>query len=371
MMQRLVAGSFIVIAAAVSAQTPQRRTANVSALITHPAFYHLHPVVAVGKLERRDSGELRLTDDSGSVRVVFKGSVPDDLAEVRGEFWDLGRMNADDPRLAGYDLRTTFQIDPEGSWPRAGQVTALMATAVAPSPLPLAPSVRSLVLFPTRYIDQKVTVTGQFSGRNLLGDLPDAPARSRYDFVLRTADAAIWVINLRPRGRDFELALDARIDTGRWVEVSGTVQFARGLVLLDGTAGSIRLTKPPTETTADTPIRVPAAPPPEVVFSAPIEAETDVPSSTNVRIQFSRDISAATFKGKITVLYVEAAGRPNEPDPPIEFTTQYLPGTRVLEVRFRQPLLPFRTVQLELGEGILGSDQQALKPWTLRFETGR
>ena len=23
------------------------------------------------------------------------------LDEVRGEFWDLGRMNADDPRLAG------------------------------------------------------------------------------------------------------------------------------------------------------------------------------------------------------------------------------------------------------------------------------
>ena len=370
-MQRLVAGSLILIAATLSAQTPQRRAANVAALLAHPAFYHLHPIVAVGKLERRDSGELRLTDDGGSVRVVFKGSVPDELAEVRGEFWDLGRMNADDPRLAGYDLRTTFQIDPEASWPRAGQVTALMATAVAPSPLPLAPTVRSLVMFPARFADQKVTVTGQFAGRNLLGDLPDAPARSRYDFVLRTTDAAIWVVNLRPRGRDFELALDARIDTGRWLEVSGTVQLARGLVLLDGTAGSVRLTKPPTETLADTPIRVPAAPAPEVVFSAPIEAETDVALTTSVRIQFSRDINPATFKDRITVRYAPAPARTNEPDPPIEFTTQYMPGTRVLEVRFRQPLQPFRSVQLELGEGILGSDKQALMPWTLKFETGR
>jgi hypothetical protein len=370
-MQRLVAGTLILIAATVSAQTPQRRTANVSALLTHPAFYHLRPIVAVGKLERRDSGELRLTDEGGSVRVVFKGSVPDDLAEVRGEFWDLGRMNADDPRLAGYDLRATFQIDPEGSWPRAGQVTALMATTVAPSPLPLAPSLRSLVLFPTRFVDQKVTITGQFSGRNLLGDLPDAPARSRYDFVLRSADAAIWVVNLRPRGRDFELALDARIDTGRWVEVSGTVQLARGLVLLDGTAGSIRITTAPIETTADTPIRVPAAPPPEVVFSAPIEAETDVPLTTTVRIQFSRDISPATFKGRITARYVPLPGGTSQPDAPIEFTTQYLPGTRVLEVRFSQPLQPFRTVQLDLGEGIVGTDKQELTPWTLKFETGR
>ena len=34
---------------------------------------------------------------------------------------------------------------------------------------------------------------GQFAGRNLLGDLPDAPAQSQWDFVLRSADAAIWV----------------------------------------------------------------------------------------------------------------------------------------------------------------------------------
>lgn len=359
------------LAATVAAQPPQRRATNVAALLAHPAFYHLHAVVVVGTLERRDSGELRLTDDSSAVRVVFKGSVPDDAAEVRGEFWDIGRMNADDPRLAGHDLRAAFQIDPEAGWPRPGQVTAVMATAVTPASPPLAPSVRSLVLFPSRFIDQKVTITGQFAGRNLIGDLPDAPARSRWDFVLRTTDAAIWVINLRPRGRDFELALDARIDTGRWLQVSGTVQQGRGLMLLDGTGGSLQLTKPPVETTADTPIHVPAAPPPEVVFSAPIGGENDVSPATSVRIQFSRDINPATFKGKIAVRYVDqAATATTAPAPPIEFTTQYLPGTRVLEIRFVQPLEPFRPVQVDLGEGIVGPDQQTLAPWTLRFETG-
>ena len=64
---------------------------------------------------------------------------------------------------------------------------------------PLAPSIRNIVLYPSRYLEQQVTVTGQFGGRNLLGDLPDAPARSRYDFVMRSADAAIWVTNLRPQ----------------------------------------------------------------------------------------------------------------------------------------------------------------------------
>ena len=75
-------------------------TTNIAALLAYPGFYHLHQVVVVGKLERRGLGELRLVDESGSVRVVFKGSEPDELAEVRGEFWDLGRMSADDPRLA-------------------------------------------------------------------------------------------------------------------------------------------------------------------------------------------------------------------------------------------------------------------------------
>jgi hypothetical protein len=361
-----------VLITSVAAQTPQRRTTNLAALAAHPAFYHLHPVVVVGTLELRNSGELRLVDDSGSIRVIFKGSIPDELAEVRGEFWDIGRMSADDPRLASYDLRTTFQIDPENSWPKPGQVHALIASAVAPAPPPLAPSVRNLVLYPSRFDNQKVTITGQFGGRNLLGDLPEAPARSRYDFVVRSADAAIWVVNLRPRGRDFELDLGARIDTGRWIEVSGIVQQGRGLTLLDATAGSIRLTKPPAETTADSPIRVPSAPPPEVVFSAPIEGETDVSSRSNVRIQFSRDLNPATFKGRIAVRYAPPPpGVTETTPPPLEFTTQYLPGTRVLEIRFVQPLEPFRGVQIDLVDGILGTDRQTLTPWTLKFETGR
>jgi len=356
----------------VAAQAPQRRTANIAALLAHPGFYHQHAVIVVGKLERRNSGELRLVDDAGSIKVVFRGSEPDELAEVRGEFWDLGRMSQDDPRLANYDPLTTFQIDPNSSWPKPGEMGVIMAGAVAPAPPPLAPSIRNLVLYPGRFVNQKVTVTGQFGGRNLLGDLPEAPARSRYDFVVRSSDAAVWVVNLRPRGKDFELALDARIDTGRWVEVSGLVQQGRGLTILDATAGAIKLTKPPAETTADSPIRVPSAPPPEVVFSAPIDGETDVSSRTNVRVQFSRDINPATFKGRIAVRYGPASGSVNETaSPPLEFTTQYMPGTRVLEIRFVQPLESFRPVQIDLVDGILGSDQQTLRPWTLKFETGR
>src|SRR5262245_10154292 len=291
--------------AVVSAQTSPRRATNIAALRAYPAFYHLRPVVVMGKVSLANNGEMRVADESGSLRVVFKGSPPDGVSEVRGEFWDLGRMNTDDPRLAGMDVQRTFRLDPEAGWPRPGQVTAIVASAIAEAPPQVGTSIRVIVLDPARYLDQKVSVTGQFAGRNLLGDLPDAPAKSRYDFVVRSADAAIWVTNLRPRGKDFELALDQRIDTGRWVQVSGVVQQGRGLQWLDATGSTIALAKPPPETAPEAPIRVPAAPPPEVIFSTPTQEETDVLLATTIRIQFSRDIAAATLKNQIRIRYDE------------------------------------------------------------------
>jgi hypothetical protein len=357
------------VAATAGAQPSARRATNVAALINHPGFYHLRPVVVVGTVTLADSGERRVSDGNGSVRVIFKGTNPDGPAEVRGEFWDLGRMNADDPRLLGYDVRSAFQVDPDGAWPRPGQVLALVAGSIEPAQPALTPSVRSIVLYPERFIDQKITVVGQFAGRNLLGDLPEAPAQSRYDFVLRSADAAIWVTNLRPRGRDFELALDARIDTGRWLQVTGTLQQGRGLQWLNGEGGALALTKPPAERPDAEPIRVPAAPPPEVVFSTPLDGETDVSTTASLRVQFSRDINPATFKSQIKAAYVPPpAGVELEA---VAFTTNYLPGNRVLEIRFTQPLEPFRTVRVELSEGIIGTDKQPLKPATITFSTSR
>jgi hypothetical protein len=378
-MRRLLGLSLALGAATLSAQSNDRRATNLATLLAHPGYYHMRPIAIVGTTVMADTGELLISDDAGSLRILYKDGRPEGWNEIRGEFWDLGRMNTDDPRLASYDLKTAFQIDPEGPWPRPGTVMALIATSIQTAVTPPQANIRSLVLQPSRYFDLKVTIVGQFGGRNLLGDLPDAPARSRYDFVLRTADAAIWVANIQPRGRDFDLALDARIDTGRWLEVSGRIQQARGLQWLDAEPGSLKLIKPPIETTSAEPqIRVPAAPPPEVVFSAPTQDEIEVMMSASVRIQFSRDIDPATFKGRTRVRYVEADGATStstststETDPPgVVFTTEYRAATRVLEIKFTKPLDRFRTVQVELLPGILGTDQQPLVPWTLTFMTG-
>lgn len=372
------AAVFSLIASA-GAQPVPRRATNLATILAYPGYYHGRPIVVVGKVSV-EKDELRLSDENGpSIHLLFKtGTAPEGLDEVRGEFWDIGRMKPDDSRLTGYDLRTTFKVDPDAPWPRPGEVTALIATAVAPAPAVPPLSIRSIVLNPARFLDQKVAVTGQYSGRNLLGDLPDTPAKSRYDFVLRSADAAIWVINMRPRlrdtnGKEVELGLDARIDTGRWLSLRGTVQQGRGLLWIDAEAGSLALAKPPTETTVeDEPVRVATGPPPEVVFSAPTQDETDVPMTTTVRIQFSRDIDQATLKNRIKIGYLESESvqRGEPTTPPVEFTFQYAAAARVLEIKLTKPLERFRTVKVDLAEGILGTDGQALKPWALTFMSG-
>ena len=370
--------SLVLSVATVSdAQPMARKATNLAMLMAYPGFYHGRPIVVVGTVALEGT-QLKVSDDNASIHVVFKGNAPDGLDEVRGEFWDLGRMKADDIRLTTYDLRGTFKVDPEGPWPRPGEVTAIIATAVSPAAIPPAPTIRAIVLNPARYLGEKIAITGQFSGRNLLGDLPDAPAKSRYDFVLRSADAALWVANMRPRvkdasGRDIELGLTARIDTSRWLTVRGTIQQMRGMPVLDAEAGSLSLTKPVTETaTEEEPIRVPAGPPPEVIFSAPTQEETDVSMGTTVRIQFSRDIDPATLKGRIRAGYLgsQSVERGEPTTPPAEFTFQYAGANRVLELRFTKPLERFRTLKVDLQEGILGTDQQPLKPWTLTFSLG-
>jgi hypothetical protein len=367
----------LAIAATVSAQPATRRATNLTTMLAYPGFFHGRPILIVGKVGV-EKDQLRLSDDNTSIHLLFKGTAPDGLDEVRGEFWDLGRMKPDDIRLSTYDLRQTFKIDPNAPWPRPGEVTAIVATAVAPTTLPAQATIRGIALYPSRYLDQKVAITGQFSGRNLLGEMPDAPGKSRYDFVLRSTDAAIWVSNMRPRlkdanGKDLELGLDARIDTGRWLTLRGTVQQVRGLLVLDAEAGSLAFAKPPTEThTDEEPIRVPAGPPPEVVFSAPTQDETDVRMTATVRVQFSRDLDPATLKGRIKPHYLESqsAERGEPVTPAADFTFQYAPANRVLELKFTKPLERFRTLKIDLLEGILGTDGQPLKPWTLSFSLG-
>jgi len=153
-MQRTLVGLALLVAAltalpaAVSAQTATRRSTNLASLAAYPGFYHGRPILIVGTVTTTEAGS-RVADDNASIRLLSKGPTPDGLDEVRGEFWDIGRMKPDDPQLSTYDLKRTFNIDQTGSWPRPGEVTAIIATSVTRAQLPPNASIRSIALHPT------------------------------------------------------------------------------------------------------------------------------------------------------------------------------------------------------------------------------
>jgi len=351
----------LVAAGPAPSQGPARRLTTVAALREYPSYFHLQNVLLHGEFVESGT-QIVVRGGERDIPVILRDtSTPSGLVEVRGQLIDVGRLEAGDARVAAYAQARNF--DP---WPRPGEELVLLVTNVTPTQPAVTPSVRALALQPWRFDGQKVTIVGQFRGRNLFGDLPSAPGKSRWDFVLRSADSAVWVTDLQPRGRGFVLSVDARVDTGRWLQVSGTVAVTRGLSTIVGMtiAEAEAEAGPPTEEEAPPP---PPAEPGEVVFSSPTEGEVDVPAAGRVRVQFSRGIDPMSLTGRIRAGY---AGAPAGADPSPEFTVAYDGANRAVEIRFARPLEAFRTIRIELLEGIRTFDGAPVRPWTLTFSVG-
>ena len=102
--------------------------------------------------------------------------------------------------------------------------------------------------------------------------------------------------------------------------------------------------------------------------------EVDADAGAIVRVQFSRDMDARSFKDRVRVSYQPVrAGRGGERhrlEPPT-FAFSYDVGTRGIQLKFSRPLERFQTVKVELLEGIAAVGGDPLRPWTLTFTTGR
>lgn len=235
-------------------------------------------------------------------------------------------------------------------------------------------SLRDIALTPSAYLGQRVKVAGQFRGRNLYGDAPQGPGLSQWDFVLRSADAAVWITGLRPRGKGFNLDVGARVDTGTWLETSGIVREGKGLVWIEGQ--QIALTTPTVETrNAEVPPIPQMGPPPEVIFSDPAEGEVDVPLKAAIRLQFSRDMNPDTFKGHVRWTFTGgddvSAGGAAAREPFREAEFKYDGAKRSLEIRLpMEEAASYRHVIIELGEGIAATDGAKLTPWEITFTFG-
>lgn len=356
----------------VSAQPAARRGTTIAALRHYASFYHQVTVSVIGDITRRGE-QVLVGGDEGHIRLLVREVPKEQRTEVRGTFLDIGRMAQDDPRLIPFNLLDSVRAAYVDRWPRPGEELILVVantTEPPPSTSVDTPPLRTLAMDPDRFAGHRVTVLGQFRGRNLFGELPEAPVSDKWSFVLRSADAAVWVIGVQPKGKTFNFDPGRRIDTGRWMKVSGTARTAKGLTWLEGT--SIELAQEPTEAVAEVEIPAPPPPPVEVLFSAPTEGETDVRLDTRIRVQLSRDLDEASLKGHLRISYSrsESADRGEPQAPSVEFTTSYAKDIRALEIRPVKPLERFRQIKLEFLEGVRGTDGGIMAPHTLTFTTG-
>ena len=311
--------------------------------------------------------------EEGAIALVARELPREGRAEARGQFLDVGRMSQDDPRLIPFNLLERIRAAYQERWPKPGEELLLMLSGAVPPPAAASatePPLRAVAMEPQRFENQKLSLVGQFRGRNLFGDLPESPVQNRYSFVLRSSDAAVWVMGVQPKGRNFNFDPARRLDTGRWVKVAGTVKTAKGLTWIEGT--SIELAPEPAQTTTEVEINVPPPPPVEILFTAPAEGEADVRLTVRIRMQLSRDLNPETLKDRVRLTYsaADSKNRGEAQPPSIAFTTNYARENRALEIRPTEPLERFRLVTLEILPGVKGTDGGDMLPFKLTFTTG-
>ena len=354
------------------AQRTGRRAVTLDTLEEHSSFFNGEEVIvhadAVGE------GVLTyLTDGLQRVLVLNVPPPPQgtrDRLEIIGTFYDVGRLEPNDPRTIDQPFEQLAESLLQKAWPGVGELKLLVAESALPPSQPNLVSLRTVALNPEAHLESGITVTGRFRGRNLYGDLPDSPGLSQHDFVLTSAEASIWVVGMEPKGDGFELDVQARIDTGRWLEVTGDVRVHEGMVILY--AGSIRSAEPVEQQPVTTRVSLRQGPPPEIIFSTPLEGDADITTDTTVRIQFSRDMDPASFQERVRASYPQdSSGNLTEDSSPLLFEMDYRGLNRVLEIRFINPLLLFRTVNVNLSAGVTASDGAVLAPWSLSFVVGR
>jgi hypothetical protein len=201
--QALLTLALAVTAITLGAQPQPRRATTIAALRNYPGFYHQHVVLVVGELKGQEDRATIGSDDS-SVKVVAREMPREGKVEARGQFLDVGRMSQDDPRLIPFNLLERIRSAYQDRWPKPGEELILLLSSAVPPPgaaNATAPPLRAVAMEPARFAGQSIAIVGQFRGRNLFGDLPEAPAQNRYQFVVRSGDAALWVMGVQPRGR--------------------------------------------------------------------------------------------------------------------------------------------------------------------------
>ncbi len=148
-------------------------------------------------------------------------------------------------------------------------------------------------------------------------------------------------------GKDLEFALDARLDTSRWLTMRGTMQQGRGLQWLDAEAR-----QPGAGESADgdagrrgTGPRARRAAARSDLQHADGGRNRRRPERPPCGFSFRATSIQSTLKGRIKAHYQQSqsGSAANRPRQPIDVTLSTPPANRVLEIHFTKPLERFRT----------------------------
>jgi hypothetical protein len=371
---------------------------SVEDLTRTSGMYNERPVMVVGQLNFGDSTdmnynifELRGEDNLRTVRVATAHGSMEDLrfmsgqkVEIQGIFFDLQQVMSPErhPVLRyfpgairqdamGFDKNLFIavtsadvieevksEIDEVKKEAEESDVVDPVIDTAKLSTLDL----RDLLKEPGPHLGKQVVVLGKFRGSNLYGDLSIREKRTPRDFIIKVADAAIWVTGRRPRGKGFRLDPSKRRDTGNWLRVIGE-PFEEGSTIYLR-AAKIELADDPGDPDLE-PVRVAradekeAGPPPQVTFTLPIDGERNIPLDSEFQVQFSKDMKGESFHRNVDLLYADDDGIGN-PFPDLQVS--YDPPSRTLKVSPGRALDPGKEIRLILYDAITDVEGQKLPP---------
>jgi len=376
-------------------QGQDARRVSVSELTRSSMMYNESPVITTGELTYGDSTdtnynifELRGDDLLRTVRVATPPGGMEDLrfmagqqVEIQGIFFDLDQVM--DPQRhpvlryfpgairqdgMGFDKNyfiavTTVDVIEEVKSDIGPDKEVEELDVVDPdidSSTLASLDLRELLKDPTPHLGKQAVLLGKFRGSNLYGDLSIRDKRTPRDFVIKVADAAIWVTGRRPRGKGFRLDPSKRRDTGEWLRVIGEPFEDGGRIYFR--AAKIEIAEEPDDPDLE-PVRVGRSeepelgPPPEVTFTLPIAGERDIPLASEFRVQFSKDMKEESFHRNVDLLYADDDGIGN-PFPDLEVS--YDGPSRTLTVRPGKELAPSKEIRLILYDAISDKEGQKL-----------
>ena len=331
---------------------------SLDALSFNPESYNNKAVRVKGRISILGiSGEsFELSDAGARVTIVpiRRGMNEDQLTNLGGQMVEIVGLFTSSAGQSGGAGTVQGSMGTIQFWRWAGPPEKLAKNVKA-----AIVSLEQLVGRAGKMDGQLVRVVGKFRGRNLFADLPARSMRTSEDWVIKDSLFAVWVTNKKPKGNGFELDPSIRRDSNRWIEVIGRPVTKNGVVIID--AAEVTLTQPPTPK-ADA---APAPPPPErpkippvIVFSLPLDGESDFDFSGRIMVQFNNDMDEDSFKGRVGLRY-EGPAFPG--DPGFEsMRVSYNPGSKALIVDPGAPILRGRVLDLVLLTGIIDIDGQPL-----------